>query len=83
MPPMKKPQVSLLFQNFVLHTMQHPKVARQQPLTVDHLKEELAIWREEIEIGRQAAWTSEELDQIEAELTALHLDDNALLSEIV
>ena len=80
---MNKPQVSRLFREFVLLTIRNPRVGNGQDLTVDQLKEELAIQREESETGKEVMWKPEELDQIEAELTALRLDDDARLSEII
>ena len=80
---MSKPQVSLLFEDFVRDTIHRAKFARRQQLTVDDLKEELAIRREECEIRKDSEWKPNELDQIEAELTALHLADETLLAEIV
>lgn len=71
------------FQEFVRHTIHHPKISRQQPLTVECLKEKLAIWREEIEFRKMTNWKPDELDQIVAELTALHLADETLLAEII
>ncbi len=78
---MNKPQVSRLFREFVLLTACNPRVG--EGLTVDQLKEELAIQREESETGKEGMWKPEELDQIEAELTAMHLADDALLSEVI
>jgi len=80
---MNKPQVSPLFEHFVRQTINHSTIARRQHLTVDDLKEELAIRREECEIRKDASWKPDELDQIEAELTTLHLADETLLAEIL
>ena len=78
---MNKPQVTRLFREFVLLTIRNPRIGRG--LTVDQLKEELAIQREKSETGKEAIWKPEELDQIEAELTASHLADDALVSEVI
>ncbi len=80
---MDKPEVSRLLKEFILYAMRNPRVGKGRSLTVDQLKEEVAIWREQCEARKEAAWKPEELDQIEAELTALHLADDALLSEII
>ncbi len=80
---MNKPQLSQLFREFVLLIARNPRFGKGRDLTVDQLKEELAIQREESETGRDVMWKPKELDQIEAELTALHLADDAVVSEVI
>lgn len=80
---MNEPQLSPLLREFLLYTIHNRRIGKGQFLAVEHVKEELDICRETTEMRHDTTWKLDELDQIEAELTALHLTDDTPLSQLM